>query len=263
MAVNLSLALKYGKYKLSSQTKHDIHSPFVFNLLTTVIEDNNSYYVFDKLAAIRKELESSEEVLEIEDLGAGSKHFTSNKRKVNGITKHGISTDKYARLLFRLVNHFHPRTVIELGTSVGLTTMYLASADSKQKIHTIEGSKELADFAQKLFRKHGYGNIELITGNFDVKLPELIQNLDQLDLIYIDGNHTKKATLGYFEMALQKKHNDSVFIFDDIHWSEEMESAWEEIKKHKDVTLSLDLFHLGIVFFRKEQKEKEHFVLRF
>lgn len=261
--MNISFALKYGRYLFSSKTKHGVHSPFVYNLFSTVIEDKNSYYVFEKLGQVRKELELSAETIEVEDMGAGSRHFTSSKRNVSAIAKHGISTKKYAELLFRLVHHFNPDTTIELGTSVGLTAMYLASADSRKKVHTVEGCRNTAEFARRLFKKHGYQNIELINENFDTALPRLLERMKQLDFIYIDGNHTQQATLNYFEMALRKKHNDSVFIFDDIHWSEGMESAWEAIRQHPAVTLSLDLFHLGIVFFREEQKEKEHFVLRF
>ncbi|HWY35382.1 MAG TPA: class I SAM-dependent methyltransferase [Nitrosopumilaceae archaeon] len=205
----------------------------------------------------------SEEELEIEDFGAGSKHFTSNKRKVKDIVKHGISQEKYARLLFRLVNYFNPGYIIELGTSIGLTTMYLASSSTKHQIYTIEACKNISSFSRQLFSTHRYENIRLINNTFEQALPVLLQELNSVPMLYIDGNHIKQATLNYFNLALEKKDNDSVFIFDDIHWSNGMEEAWKTIIEHPEVTLSIDMFYIGLVFFRKEQKQKEHFVIRY
>jgi predicted O-methyltransferase YrrM len=261
--LNLALASKYGRYLFRAKTKHGVHSPFLYNLFATVIEDEHSYYVFDRLSKIRRELSCTEKYFEVEDLGAGSRKFTGNKRRLSDIIKHGISKEKYARLLFRLVHHFQPSHVIELGTSIGLTTLYLAAPDSRIKVYTIEGSKQLLEFAKEMFHKNGFSNIETIHGNFDDQLPGLINSINQLDFLYIDGNHTKDATIRYFELALNKIHNETVIIFDDIHWSKGMEEAWEEIRSNPAVTLSVDLFQFGIVFFRKENKEKEHFVLRY
>ncbi|HEY1039305.1 MAG TPA: class I SAM-dependent methyltransferase [Bacteroidia bacterium] len=253
----------YAKYKLKAKDAHGLHSPFVFHLYNAVIEETSAYYDYSKLARIRRRLEKDNTILTVEDFGAGSKVFKGNQRSVADICKHGISPEKYARLLFRLVNFAAPATIIELGTSLGLTTMYLAAARKKAKVYTLEGSPSLADFAKMKFAENKYSNIEVLKGNFDDELPKLLGKIDRADFVYIDGNHSKEPTLNYFELVLQKSHNDTVIVFDDINWSDGMKAAWEEIKKHPKVSLTVDVYFMGIVFLRKEHKQKEHFVLKY
>ncbi|MDP2386023.1 MAG: class I SAM-dependent methyltransferase [Bacteroidota bacterium] len=258
----LSKLSDFARYKLIAKDAHGIHSPFVFDLYNNVIEESYSYYDYDKLARVRRKLEQNNSIITIKDFGAGSKIFKSNERRISDICTHGIAPEKYARLLFRLVNFSAPATVIELGTSLGLTTMYLASAAKRAKVYSLEGSDSLVDFSRKQFQENDCKNIEVIPGNFDDQLPKLVSKLEKIDFVYIDGNHLKEPTLRYFEEVLKKSHNDSVIVFDDINWSEEMKAAWKEIKDHPQVRLTLDLHFIGIVFLRQEQKEKEHFVLK-
>ena len=196
-------------------------------------------------------------------MGAGSKKLKSDKRLVSQIAKHGIAQKKQAEFLYRLLNKFTPATVVELGTSIGLTTLYLAKGSPRSDVYSIEGCPDLVQFSEKLFIEHEARNIQNISGNFDSAFPHLLKSLDHLDFLYIDGNHAYEPTMRYFNMALEKKNANSIFVFDDIYWSEGMQHAWKEIAAHPDVTLSLDLFYFGIVFFRTEQKNKEHFVLKF
>jgi len=240
-----------------------MHSPFMFHLLLNVIYLKDEFYDYKKLTETRSQLSVDETILNITDFGAGSRVFKGNQRKVKDIAKHGISNEKYARLFFRLVNHFKPNTIVELGTSVGLTTMYLAAANKKAKIYTLEGSKEIAEFAKQQFSKNKFENIELIEGDFKDTLPALLDKLDIVDFAYIDGNHTKEATINYFMQLLPKCNEHSVLIFDDINWSQGMQEAWQSIKMHEQVKLSIDLFFVGVVLFRKEQQQQEHFVVRF
>lgn len=260
---NIKAIKDYAHYRLIAKDAHGIHSPFVFYLYNAVIDETAAYYDFKLLSAIRREIENDQTELEVEDFGAGSKIFKDKKRKVADIARHGISNEKYARLLYRLVNYFAPETSIEIGTSLGLTTMYLAAARKNGMLYTIEGSEEIAAYAKMKFEKYKFKNIELLKGNFDQQLPELLNKLERIDFAYIDGNHSKVPTLNYFNLLLQKCHNGSVLAFDDINWSAEMKEAWAAIKEHKDVTLTIDLFYIGIVFLRKENKNKEHFVLKF
>lgn len=240
-----------------------MHSPFMFHFVLNVIYLKDVFYDYKKLSETRRQLSNDETVLTITDFGAGSRVFKGNQRKVKDIVKHGISNEKFARLLFRLVNHFKPNTIVELGTSVGLTTMYLAAANKKANVYTLEGSKEIAAFAKQQFSKNKFENIELIEGDFKDTFPALLNKLNVVDFAYIDGNHTKEATINYFIQLLPKCNEHSVLIFDDINWSEGMQEAWQYIKTHEKVKLSIDLFFIGIVLFRKEQQEQEHFVVRF
>lgn len=256
--------MAYINYLLKSKTAHGVHSPFVYKFVTELLETKNeSYYPFKELDSLRKRILNNDTEIEITDFGAGSKVFKSNKRRVSEIAKHGISEKKFSELYLKLINFCKAEYVVELGTSIGLNTLYLSKANSKAKIYTVEGCPKLHEFSSQLFKTNSAENIESINGNFDNVLPELLNKLPRLDFLYIDGNHQYEATKNYFELALKKKHEHSVFIFDDINWTEGMQKAWEEIKNHPEVSLSLDLFFVGIVFFRKEQKEKEHFILRY
>jgi len=253
----------YFKYYFRSINEHGAHSPFLFKLLTNVVYVTEQYYDYKNLSKIRAQLLFNPSVLKVQDYGAGSRIFTSNQRKIKDIAKHGISSVKYAELLFRLVNYFKPITIVELGTSLGLTTMYLAAANKNATVYTLEGSTEIADFAKKQFIKNDFQNIHLIEGDFKDTLPKLLLDLPSVDFAYIDGNHTKEATLNYFNQLLTKCNENSVLVFDDINWSKDMQEAWQYIKQHPQVKLSVDFFFMGLVLFRKEQIQKEDFVVRF
>ena len=256
---------KYLSYKLTSWHKHGygIHSPFVFELLTKTMRNFKSFDCYKDIEKLRKTAKYTNKTIEIEDFGAGSHILKSNKRKIKDIAKYSLTKKKYAQLLFRLVNHFKPENVLELGTSLGITTIYLAKGNSHAKVFSLEGSKEIAKEAKNNFNKLNVKNIDLITGNFDNTLPKVLSNIKKLDFVFFDGNHTKDATLSYFNQCLPYVLNDTVFVFDDIHWSEQMEEAWEEIKNHKVITVTIDLFFMGLVFFRKENYCKQNFRIRF
>jgi len=258
------LIAAYFKYLLSSGNEHSIHSPFLFDLYTQVIaskKDSNPDYVF--LKSLRKELLRSNQEIEILDLGAGSRRNKSNVRKIKTIAKNAEKPEKFGELFNRLIRRFQPQTILELGTSLGLTTLYMSRARPDSQIISFEGCPETAKIARENFEKSEAENIEIVIGNIDETLPKELAKLPApVDYAYFDANHRYEPTVRYFENCLTYAHNDSLFIFDDIYWSPEMTKAWEYIKQHPQVTLTVDLFWIGLVFFRKEQV-KEHFVLRF
>jgi len=255
-------AYRYLTYLLKAKDEHSLHSPFLFDLYENIIDSFAEYYKYKGIEAVREEMLLSDKIIEVTDLGAGSRISKSNARKVSSIAKHAVKQDKYGKLLFRLVNHFKPKTILELGTSLGVTTCYLATANSENQVITFEGCPNISSIAKNNFKKLELKNITQIEGDFDEMLPNELSKLDSVDFVYIDGNHRKKATLAYFKQLLSKSHNDTILIFDDIHWSKGMEEAWEEVKASKEVSITVDLFYLGIVFLRKEQV-KQDFVLKF
>lgn len=261
----LQLAFKYLQYWLTASNGkgHGIHSPFVFSFIKDVLNDHRSFYCFETIEALRKKLRQNQTVLTVEDFGAGSNFTKFKQRSVSSIAASALKTKKFSQLLFRIVNYYQPRTILELGTSLGITTSYLACAKSDAKVITMEGSPAIASVAKQNFAQSGIQNIQLVEGNFDVTLPQVLQNLSSIDFAFVDGNHRKKPTLDYFQQLLQKQNEHSIFVFDDIHWSEEMEEAWNEIKSNAEVTVTIDLFFIGLVFFRKENKAKQHFAIRF
>ena len=261
----LQLAVKYLKHYLTASNGkgHGMHSPFVFEFITKVLNDKTVYPEYEKVEALRRQLLNDHTVLEVEDFGAGSVIDKKSKRSISSITKNAAKSKKFGQLLFRIVKYYQPETILELGTSLGITASYLSLARPDAKLITMEGSKEIADVAKRNFRNLEIRNIEIIEGNFDNTLSSLITHLSSIDFAFIDGNHRQEPTERYFQQLLSKTNNDSILIFDDIHWSREMEAAWETIKNNPAVNCSIDLFFIGLVFFRKEFKEKQHFVIRF
>lgn len=262
---SFQLAKKYLHYYVTAHNGkgHGMHSPFVFDFILHVLNNTSGYRAPAEIEALRKRLLNDKTLLQIDDLGAGSRAGATKQRTVQQIAKSALKPKKYARLLYRLVKHYRPKNIIELGTSLGITTAYLASANPAGRIITIEGSKAVAEAAQKNFDRLSLKNIQLRQGSFDDHLPPALRLLPSVDLAYLDGNHRYEPTMNYFDRLLSKAHNDSVFIFDDIHWSEEMERAWAEIETHPAVRCTADVFFLGFVFFRAEFKAKQHFILRF
>lgn len=254
---------KYLQYKLLASTKYDIHSPFIFSFITEILQDQKPFYAFEDIELLRTSMIRSNETLEVEDYGAGSKTMKTRMRKVSEIAKTTLISKKFGELLFRMVNSWQPQTILELGTSLGISTLYLAKANESAKVITLEGGFEIANLARKNFEKLQAVNIQLLEGEFSTTLPRALQILQSPDFIFIDGNHRKTPTLLYFEQCLQHSNEKTVIVFDDIHWSEEMETAWKEIKNHPAVTLSIDLFFKGIIFLRKEVYRKQHFTIRF
>ena len=200
--------------------------------------------------------------IDVEDHGAGSKYISKKRKKVSDITKTALKRSKYAQLLFRLALERKPKTILELGTSLGLTTLYLSYAHGASQIITIEGSKEVAQIAAQNFKKFKRSKIDLRIGKFSDHLPNILKQVQELEFVFIDGHHDEEATIAYFEDLLTRKTENSLFIFDDIHWSAGMEKAWKYVKSHKDVFVTIDLFEMGLVFFMK-RNQKEHFLIRF
>ncbi|MBP6456198.1 MAG: class I SAM-dependent methyltransferase [Chitinophagaceae bacterium] len=253
----------YINYCLKAKSAHGIHSPFVFDFITNLLQDKRTFYAFDTIENYRQELYKNDTELNIEDFGAGSLKSNFKKRKISDIAKTAGRNRKMGELLFRMVNYFDCKNSLELGTSLGIGSHYLALANTNSKVVTIEGSKEIFETSKANFEKNNLKNIEQVLGNFDLVLDEVLEKNSAFDLIFIDGNHREEPTINYFKKCLSKINDNTILIFDDIHWSKGMQNAWESIKKDKAVTLSLDLFYFGIVFFRKEFKEKQHFVLKY
>lgn len=213
--------------------------------------------VSSDILRIKKQALSSNERITIDDFGAGSKKM-GNTRKVSDIARLSASNKKKGSLLYNMVQLYKPTVVFELGTSLGFGAMYMGAASSETHVISVEGSKVLSDLASKNIAQLGLTNIDLVNGKFEDVLPDLFQQHNGCDMFFVDGNHTKEATLQYFSMFLPYTKAGSVVIFDDIRWSEGMYEAWSEIRKHEAVKISIDLFSVGIVFFEQVDR-KQHF----
>lgn len=258
--MNLFLVKEWIAYFHLKTDEHSLHSPFFFQFYKRFLKKRNTVFL-DFIEIHRRNYLQSEEEIEVTDLGAGSKRLSGTKRKIKDIAYHSLSSQKFSALLYNLIKHYQFTQVLELGTCLGINTAYMAAGNHKAEIFTFEGDKNLIHFAQKACAD--YPNIRFIHGNIDSTLTDFLSTRSkQLDLVYLDANHTYEATLRYFNQLLPYHHEKSIFIFDDIHWSLEMKQAWQNIKQHPAVSSSIDIFDAGIIFFNPDFK-KQHYVLHF
>lgn len=254
------LPFQYLVYRLKARTLHGTHSAFVYEFYQKVIVGDRGYYDFAPIEHLRNRLLHSTEEIDVVDFGAGEKG--SVKRKVKDIAAKSSIPAKQGRMLFRLVNFMQPKVMLELGTSLGISTLYQAKACPTAKYITLEGSPQTAAIAGKNFELLKAKNIKQVIGSFDETLTEVLKNLASLDYVFFDGNHRKEPTLKYFKQCLPLASDNCVLVFDDIRWSVGMYEAWKEVVKEPAATVTIDLFTCGLVFFRKGQV-KQHFTLKF
>ena len=260
-----TLINKYISYlwKASNGHGHGVHSPFVFAFIKNVLNTKSKGPSIDAIELYRQRLLNNQKEITILDLGAGADPKGNKSRTIAQIAKGALKPKKYSSLLSRIVKYYQPSQVLEMGTSLGITTCYLAHGVPNASVVTMEGAPTVAHEALTTFKNLGFQNIQLIEGNFDQSLPNYLQSVSTIGIAYVDGNHRYEPTMQYFNLLLTKSDEHSIFIFDDIHWSSEMEKAWAEIKADARVSLTIYLFYIGILFLRKEQKEKEHFIIRY
>lgn len=258
------LAQRYLRYwwQASNGKGHGVHSPFVFDFIIHVLNDRQAYDCYAPMEQRRRQLLADERVLEIADFGAGSRQGSQQRRSVQQIAGAALKPRKYAQLLHRIARYYQCQTVVELGTSLGVTAGYLAAAPGA-KLYTLEGSPAIANVAAEGFAQLQQPGVQQVVGNFDDTLAPLLAGLPQVDLLYIDGNHRYEPTIRYFNQAFPHLTEYSIVVFDDIHWSAEMEQAWAAIKADPRVRLSIDLFFIGLAFFRTDFKVKQDFSIRF
>lgn len=232
-----------------------------FEFCQEVIDDDRHYYRFDELSFLREQLSQNDQKILLTDLGAGSHATKSKERTIASIAKHSVSPDYFLQLLFRLMRYKKPAVTLEFGTSLGLSALALIGGYSGGEVITMEGDPQIAQIAEHHFRTLNVQNVRLLTGNFDDLLPPVLDAVPQIDLAFIDGNHRGEATLRYFNALLPRTTENSILVFDDIHWTQDMEDAWRQIKAHPAVRGTIDLFKMGFVFFDSKLLDTKHLQL--
>ena len=252
----LRIFYKFVLHFVTAKNTHGfgVHSPYVYRFTNLVIYNTSRYYIFSSIEKIRLSLKRDKTELDIVDFGTGGKQQIS----IAEIARTSLKAAKYGRLFYRLSVFLKARNILELGTSLGLTSSYLASPSAAARMVSLEGSEQLATIAKENFKLLGITNIEIVTGNIDSTLPEVVDGFSQLDLVFIDANHRSEAVLKYFEQILGKIRSGSIVVVDDIYWSPDMEMAWKTIKEHPRVTSTIDLFQMGIVFFNEDLHRKNY-----
>ncbi len=262
MSIHLHHLTGYLGHLVKARSRHGVHSPFVYDLIAQVLRPSDVLPAYAAIEQARADLLDSDQTIRVNDLGAGSRVHDQALRRVSEVARTALKPPRQAQLLYRLARYMDAGSVLELGTSFGITTLYLSSGAEDGEVHTIEGCPQTYRIAQHQFERFDRANIHAHLGSFRATLPELLPRMEPPDLVFIDGHHAEGPTLEYFELCLHHAHNDTVLVLDDIHWSRGMEAAWSAIKSHPRVTVTIDLYNLGLVFLRSEQA-KEHFRLRY
>jgi len=255
---------RFIDFLLHSGNRYRVHSPFLFTLINEVIRNNETAGDFGRIEQIRQEYLTSDENIRKTDYGESEKNTPARVYPVSlrKIARTSLTPPRYARRLYRLTRFMKAGSIIEIGTSLGITTAYLALANPDARIITLEGCPELSRIAKEHFNLHGFKNIELIEGRFEESLPAALDRLGKVDLVYIDGNHHKEAMIDYYKQCFDHSGNETIMVIDDIRRSPGMEEAWDIIRQKEEVRVSLDMFSSGWLLFRKELS-KQHFRLRY
>ncbi len=257
MPNTLFQARTWLSYWLNAVDQHSLHSPFFFDFYKNVVKaEDSEVAIAEKL---RNQLLTDQRTVNVDDPGSGQGR--KSQRLIRDIASSSLSTKKFSGLYKRIIEHYGCKTIVELGTSFGINTLYLGAA-AGSKVHTFEGSDAIAEIASLTFHCAEARNITIVKGNIDSTLPSHLSLIKKIDFVFIDANHTYKATTGYFQKILQKIHDKSIVIIDDIHYSSEMEKAWNEIRKNDLVYGAVDLYRCGILFF-DPSLNKQHVILQF
>ncbi|MEM8900068.1 MAG: class I SAM-dependent methyltransferase [Bacteroidota bacterium] len=252
--------VQFCLHLFSSKSRYSIHSPFVYTFVTEVLPHKEEA-IFSSIKALRAKLRASTERVSWEELGAGSHHFPHAEAKVGELVRHVSRRHKEGALLYRISQYYQPANCLELGTHLGISSIYQAVGLNKSRFLTIEGIPEFAEVARQNFQEMGLA-VEVTVGRFEEVLKKIDLAAFQPNYVFIDGNHKEEATLKYFHLLLPNMVDGGIMIFDDIYWSKGMMNAWQKITAHPEVSVSLDLFFFGICFIRRSQA-KEHFRLRY
>ncbi len=265
MFTSAQLLVKYLDFLLraSNSKGHGIHSPYVFDFVTKVLQDKTSYQEYEIWNAWRQSLLIDFTLLPVQEIGAGSRYGKSNIRSVSSLAKTAAKTPRTAKFIFRIARYCQPQTILELGTSLGLTAGFFSLACPASSIYTIEGVDAIAEKAKENMADWGCKNVRVEKGNLDTTLCELMGRISKPDLVFMDGNHQEEATKRYFLQLLPHISSTSMIIVDDIHWSHGMEKAWSFIQTHKMVNLTIDFFQFGVAFLDPAFLGKSHFKIRY
>lgn len=252
----------FFNYWLDAVNEHSLHSPFLFNFYNNVLKNEPRQPEVEALAAVKKKLRHDHRTIHVTDLGAGSLKLKTNERKISDIANISTTPEKYSALYARIISYFQCKHILELGTSLGVNTLYLSKANPEGSIVTFEGCPEISKVARQIFEENAVKNVRLIEGDISETLPAYLSKSIDLDFALIDANHRFAPTMQYVEWLMQKVHAQTVLAVDDIHYSADMERAWEAIQQHPSVHTTIDLYRCGLVFF-DPSLTKQNVVLHF
>lgn len=235
-----------------------VHSPFIYDFIKNVVETKHPSYAFEPIENIRKELQHNHTTIVSRDFGANK----NKQRTLSNITRNTLKSAREAQLLFRTIERYKCRNITELGTSLGLTTLYLASSSKHICCTSFEGCDQLALWAENNAKKLQLTNIHIVIGSIDNTLTPTLERLPPQDFVFMDAHHEYEASIKYFKTILNFCHENSIIVFDDIYWSKDMTRAWKAIQNEPAVRATVNLFHMGFIFLNPEL-HRQHYRIYF
>lgn len=248
----------YLNHWLSVVDEHSIHSPFFFDLYNKVIKPTNELTGFEEIEKTRGQLLQNQSEISVNDLGAQSKYFKNSKRTISQVAATSLSPEKITRFIYRLLSYLEAKQIVELGTSMGVTSLYMAKKENAF-VNTFEGNPSMINIALTNFEYFETKNINLLEGNINDTLQKFLQTPMKIDFVLMDANHRYEPTIHYFNLLTKRIADKGVIVVDDIYNSTEMGKAWNQLKNHPLVYGSVDLFRCGILFF-DPALNKQHYV---
>ncbi|MEY3237305.1 MAG: hypothetical protein RI883_1406 [Bacteroidota bacterium] len=253
----MNLAFEYIKYRWNAKGRHGTHSPFVYDFVDQCMQIPLDENFIKGREELFKSLKTDHRTITIEDFGVGSKKL-SNQRRISQIFRTSSSKGKYGDLLYQLSAFYKPKQILEFGTSLGIGTIHFSNGNSESNIITVEACQATRNEALENFKKLNCTNIESVHSTFNSFLNSY--SGEKFDIVFIDGHHDGDALKNYLEQLNPFTHNDTLFILDDIRWSNSMFEAWTELCASQDYHVTMDLFRMGIIL-KRTQQVKEHFVV--
>jgi len=262
MIRSINTALGFLAYYLTAVNRHGIQAPFAFQLNEAVFRKDIREFPQQDFEELRRKLLRDKTEIDIRDFGAGFGGYNFNRRTISYIVRNSVRQPRYARLLFRMVRHLKPGVILELGTSVGISALYMAAGNPGARLVTLEGCPSTAALARTSFSLFPEYNIILEEGRFDEVLPDVLSRLPFIDFLFVDGHHRYQPTIDYVGACYGKLSSNAVVVVDDINWSPEMRRAWSFLKADPRFTLSIDLFMMGLLF-KSPDLSKQNLLVRY
>ena len=245
-------------YFFQKVDNHSIQAPFAFSLYELISKPG--FPEIKKIEDHRALLIRSGDTINYQTFGKKSSLPIDKRRKISAIVNSGISSQYKSRLLASLIKEFKCKVILELGSSLGINTAYLAEASPQGTVYTFEGHPGLCHLANGFFKQLNYDQVVLLEGNIDEKLPEVLNSITAVDFAFIDANHTSQGLLMYFNQLINRIHKKSIIVIDDIRWSKDMHRGWKEVVKNERVSHSYDMGDVGILFFQEGIKKQNYIV---
>jgi len=226
--------------KLFCRKGFGVHSPFVYDLITNVIEEKSDFYAFSDISIAQLQLLQNEHVIQY-----GRKRIAVKE----ALKRFGITT-KEGKFLFRLTNHYKPHTILSIGSSMGLAPLCLTRYNATVQCIILEYEQDIAEIAKQILNKEKNTALNIKIGAYHELLPESIVQLQRIDCVFIGKDVGVNDWDTVFEQCEPFIHDSTFFVLAGIRSSTDKQNYWMQYRQHPSVTIAVDLFDMGLLFFQ-------------